>query len=66
VLDLSVRTLAATSRAGPHAVLSGLAQRAASAAIGTVRQLAGGAEFSKNGFMGQGTDSNIKWCSVVD
>ena len=42
-LDRSMRTPAATSRAGPHAVLSGLAQRAASAAIGTVRHLAGGA-----------------------
>jgi hypothetical protein len=36
------RTPASQSRVGPHAAFSRLAQRAASAAIGTVRQLAGG------------------------
>ena len=59
-LDLSMRTPAATSRAGPHAALSGLTQRAASAFVGTVRHLAGGAATadSPDSFVGVEVDGH--------
>ena len=59
-LDRSMRTPAAASHAGPHAALSGLAQHAASTAIGTVRHLAGGAVTadSPDSFVGVDVDGH--------